>query len=114
VLRTDLTGAFRGSAAVAAGALTPDVLRGSRYRRLFPDVYAPAALTADLTLRSQAAHVLVEPDGVLSSTRPQTRRDLVREAEPAAPAGPCCASTHPPCCSDRTASSSARPGHDRV
>jgi hypothetical protein len=40
----DLSGPFRGSAAVAAGLLTRGLLRGSCYRRLFPDVYAPAAL----------------------------------------------------------------------
>jgi hypothetical protein len=31
--------AFRGTAAVAAGLLTPATLRGPRYLRLFPDTY---------------------------------------------------------------------------
>lgn len=34
----DLTGPFRGSDALAAGALTRGELRGPRFRRLFPDV----------------------------------------------------------------------------
>jgi very-short-patch-repair endonuclease len=63
---TDLTAPFRGSAAVAAGSLTRGVLRGPRYRRLFPDVYAPAALEPDLALRARAAGVLVDGRGVVS------------------------------------------------
>ena len=55
----DLSVPFRGSTAVAAGLLTPGILRGRRYRRLFPDVYAPALLEADLALRARAAGVLV-------------------------------------------------------
>jgi very-short-patch-repair endonuclease len=62
----DLTGPFRGSAAVAAGLLTPGVLRGPRYRRLFPDVHASAALTPDLALRARAAGVLVAGRGVVA------------------------------------------------
>ena len=34
--------AFRGSLAVAADLTTPRRLRGSRFQRLFPDVYCPA------------------------------------------------------------------------
>jgi very-short-patch-repair endonuclease len=63
---TDLTTAFRGSSAVAAGLLTPGVLRGPRYRRLFPDVYAPSALEPDLALRARAAGVLVAGRGVVA------------------------------------------------
>jgi very-short-patch-repair endonuclease len=48
---------FRGSEAVAAGLVTRGVLRGGRYRRLFPDVYVPATLAADLEVRSRAAFV---------------------------------------------------------
>lgn len=59
--------AFRGSSAVRAGLVTWDALRGPRYQRLFPDVYAPATgRTPDLTLRSRAAYRLVEGRGVLS------------------------------------------------
>lgn len=54
---------FRGSEAVAAGLVTPDQLRGPRFRRVFPDVYAPASLTFDLTTRSRAAFLLVRDRG---------------------------------------------------
>lgn len=63
---TDLARPFRGSAAVAAGLLTRGQLRGPRFQRLFPDVYAPAHLEPDLALRSAAAAVLVEGRGVLA------------------------------------------------
>jgi len=62
----DLSAPFRGSSAVAAGLLTPGVLRGRRYRRLFPDVYAPAILEVDLALRARAAGVLVAGRGVVA------------------------------------------------
>jgi very-short-patch-repair endonuclease len=62
----DISGPFRGSAAVAAGALGRGELAGPRFRRLFPDVYVPAEPVVDLALRSRAAYVLVEPYGVLA------------------------------------------------
>jgi very-short-patch-repair endonuclease len=62
----DLTEPFRGSTAVAAGLLTRGVLRGPRFRRLFPDVYAPAGLEVDLALRARAAGVLVVGRGVVA------------------------------------------------
>ncbi|HEV7788052.1 MAG TPA: DUF559 domain-containing protein [Pseudonocardia sp.] len=52
-----LGGVFRGSDAVAAGLLTASALRGPRYRRLLPDVYAPAELDADLALRARAGYL---------------------------------------------------------
>jgi len=54
---------FRGSEALAAGALTRGQLRGPRFRRVFPDVYAPAGLADDLTTRSLAAYLLVRDQG---------------------------------------------------
>jgi hypothetical protein len=62
----DLTRPFRGSAAVAAGLLSWGELRGPRFQKLFPDVYAPAHLEPTLALRSMAAAVLVEGRGVLA------------------------------------------------
>jgi very-short-patch-repair endonuclease len=56
---------FRGSVAVAAGLLTRAVLRGPRFRRLFPDVYVGADVEVDLAVRSLAAAVLVGDRGVL-------------------------------------------------
>ena len=58
---------FRGSRAVAAGLVTRDRLRGPRFVRVLPDVYARAHDTPpDLLLRSLAAFRLVEARGVLS------------------------------------------------
>ena len=59
--------AFRGSHAVAAGLVTPDRLRGPRFRRMFPGIYVPTGPEPpDLLLRSLAAYRLVEERGVLS------------------------------------------------
>ncbi|HEX8519637.1 MAG TPA: DUF559 domain-containing protein [Pseudonocardia sp.] len=56
---------FRGTDAVAAGLVTPGVLRGPRFRRLFPDVYIGADVGTDLTLRARAAHLLLRGRGVV-------------------------------------------------
>jgi very-short-patch-repair endonuclease len=56
---------FRGSHAIAAGLLTPAMLRGSRFRRLFPDIYVPVDAIVDLELLSRAAYLLVEGRGAL-------------------------------------------------
>lgn len=61
----DPTQPFRGSVAIAAGLVTPGVLRGPRFRRLFPDVYVPAAAVVDLELLSRAAYLLVAGRGAL-------------------------------------------------
>ena len=63
-MRSDLP--FRGSAAVAAGLVTPGRLRGPTFRRLFTDVYVAADVPVDLALRSRAAHLLVGDRGVLA------------------------------------------------
>ena len=49
-------GPFRGSAARGSGLITPGVLRGPRFRRLFPDIYVPADVDVTLTLRARAAY----------------------------------------------------------
>jgi hypothetical protein len=64
--RRRLDGVFRGSVAVAAGLVSPGELRGPRYNRLLPDVYAPAALPVDLVLRSRAAYLWAGGSGVLT------------------------------------------------
>jgi very-short-patch-repair endonuclease len=56
---------FRGSAAQAAGLLTPGVLRGPRFRRLFPDVYVGSAVEVDLAVRARGAYLLVGGRGVI-------------------------------------------------
>jgi very-short-patch-repair endonuclease len=60
--------AFRGTAAIAAGLLTPGELRGKRFQRLYPDTYVrtPNDGPPNLALRSHAAYRYLEPDGVLS------------------------------------------------
>ena len=58
-----LDGPFRGSVAVELGLVTKNQLAGRTYRRLFPDVYAPRELPADLALRSRAAYLLVADGG---------------------------------------------------
>jgi very-short-patch-repair endonuclease len=56
---------FRGTHAVAAGIVTPKMLRGPRFRRLFPDVYVASDVAVDLALRSRAAYLLVAGRGAL-------------------------------------------------
>lgn len=65
-MSTDLSGPFRGSAALSAGLLTRGVLRGPGFRRLFPDVYASSTREVDLALRARAAGVLVAGGGVVA------------------------------------------------
>lgn len=55
-----------GAAAVAAGLVTKDVLRGPRFHRLFPDTYVAAEDEPTLAVRSLAAYRYVEGRGVLS------------------------------------------------
>jgi very-short-patch-repair endonuclease len=60
-----LDGPFLGSAAVAAGLLTPAELRSPRFAAVFRDVFVPAGFVLDLVGRSRAAHLLLPPDGAL-------------------------------------------------
>ncbi|MHA6781074.1 endonuclease domain-containing protein [Pseudonocardia saturnea] len=46
--------------------VTRGVLRGPRYRRVFPDVYVAAHLTLTLAQLSRAAYLLVEGSGVVA------------------------------------------------
>lgn len=57
---------FRGSDALACGALTRGVLYGPGYRRLYPDVHIDSAGEVDFAMWSRAAHELVAPRGVLA------------------------------------------------
>lgn len=56
---------FRGSVAVAAGLVSPNQLRGPRFRRLFTDVYVVARAEVTLALRSRGAYLLVAGRGTL-------------------------------------------------
>ncbi|GAA1832399.1 hypothetical protein GCM10009836_08160 [Pseudonocardia ailaonensis] len=57
---------FRGSWAVRAGMVSAAQVNGSRFVRVFPDVYVPAGSVLDLGLRSRAAFLLMQTRGVLS------------------------------------------------
>ena len=52
----DICGVFCGSEAVAAGVLTPDQLRGPSFRRLYRDVYLPAAMPVTHPCAARALH----------------------------------------------------------
>ncbi len=57
---------FRGSAIVAAGALSPRELRSPAWRRLFRHVYACANLAITLEVRAVAAAGLLVPGSVVT------------------------------------------------
>jgi very-short-patch-repair endonuclease len=61
----DLSQPFRGSDAIAAGLVTPKVLRGPRFRRLLTGIYIRADVEITLEVRSRAAHLLVDGRGAL-------------------------------------------------
>ncbi len=61
----DLHQPFRGTEAVAAGLVTPKVLRGPRFRRLFTGIYIRADAEITFEVRSRAAHLLVAGRGAL-------------------------------------------------
>lgn len=62
----DFNAPFRGSLAVAAGLVTKGQLRGSGFRKLFPDIYLPVGLAATLAMRSRGANLLVAESGALA------------------------------------------------
>ncbi|MGH3918862.1 MAG: hypothetical protein ACRDSG_07460 [Pseudonocardiaceae bacterium] len=55
----ELSGPFRGSEAVATGAVTAGQLRGSQFRRIFRDVYLPTALPLTHEVRCQGAALIL-------------------------------------------------------
>jgi hypothetical protein len=59
-------GPILGSAAIARGDFTRAELRSDRFAQVYRDVFVPAGRKLDLRLRSQAAALLVPPDGALS------------------------------------------------
>ena len=58
-----LDGPFRGSDAVRGGWLTKGQLYGPRFVRVFLDVYVPRGTELNLSTRSRAAYLHVEPRG---------------------------------------------------
>jgi len=61
-----LRGVFRGSVAVRRGLVTPDGLRGPRYRALFRDVHIAADVPVTHALRARAAAGVLRPGAVVS------------------------------------------------
>ncbi|HVH23913.1 MAG TPA: hypothetical protein VNA11_15800 [Pseudonocardia sp.] len=76
--------AFRGSAAIRAGLVTPGQLRGPRYLRLFPDTYVRREREPPgLCLRSYAAHLYSGRRGILAGYSAADR-----QGAPCDPKGP--------------------------
>jgi hypothetical protein len=57
---------FVGSAAVAAGLVTPDQLRGPRFTQVFQGIHVRADAEVDFAVRCQAAALLSGGRGVLA------------------------------------------------
>ncbi|MGH3811858.1 MAG: endonuclease domain-containing protein [Pseudonocardiaceae bacterium] len=72
----DLNGPFRGSKAVATGAVTEGQLRGSQFRRIFRDVYLPAALPLTHEVRCQGAALILPEEAVITGRSAATLRGL--------------------------------------
>jgi very-short-patch-repair endonuclease len=75
---------FRGSEAVATGVLTPGQLRGGRFRRIFRDVYVPAALPLTHEVRCQGAALVLPAEAVITGRSAATLRGvpLARTEDP--------------------------------
>ncbi|HEY9414781.1 MAG TPA: DUF559 domain-containing protein [Pseudonocardia sp.] len=58
-----MTEPFRGTEALKAGRLTRAQLYGTRFRRVYPDVYVPADAEPDFAALSRAAYLLVQDRG---------------------------------------------------
>lgn len=80
----DLSGPFRGSEAVAAGALTVGQLRGPGVRRLFQDVYVVVGTPDSHELRCAGAALALPPEAIITGRSAATLRGapLARPGEP--------------------------------
>jgi very-short-patch-repair endonuclease len=56
---------FRGTEAVAVGLVTPKVLRGPRFHRLFTGIYVHAEVPITFEVRSRGAYLLLDGRGAL-------------------------------------------------
>lgn len=63
---SELSGPFRGSEAIAAGVVTRKQLAAPRYRRVFRDVYVPAATALTHELRCECAALVLPADAVIT------------------------------------------------
>lgn len=71
-----LSGPFRGSEAVATGAVTAGQLRGQQFRRIFRDVYVPAELPVTHEVRCQGAALILPEKAVITGRSAATLRGL--------------------------------------
>ena len=80
----DICGVFRGSEAVAAGVLTADQLRGSQFRRLYRDVYLPAAMPVTHPVCCEGIALALPTDAVITGRSAATLRGvpLARATDP--------------------------------
>lgn len=80
----DLTGVFRGTEAVAAGAVTKEQLRGPGIRRLFRDVYLPAGERIIHQRRCEGAALITPAEAVLTGRSAATMLgvELARTGDP--------------------------------
>ncbi|GAB2935380.1 DUF559 domain-containing protein [Rhodococcus aerolatus] len=80
----DLTGPFRGSEAIASGALSRAQLRSPLVRRLFRGVYLPAATPVTHEIKARAATLVIPGSAVVTGLSAAAVRgvDLVRPDDP--------------------------------
>jgi very-short-patch-repair endonuclease len=80
----DLVGVFRGTEALAAGAVTKEQLRGPAVRRLFRDVYLPAHERCTHTRWCEGAALIAPPQAVLTGRSAATVLgiELARPSDP--------------------------------
>ncbi|MGH3975198.1 MAG: endonuclease domain-containing protein, partial [Pseudonocardiaceae bacterium] len=86
----DICGVFRGSEAIAAGVLTADQLRGAQFRRLYRDVYLPAAMPVTHPMRCEGIALILPTTAVITGRSAATLRglQLARAADPVEIAAP--------------------------
>ncbi len=81
---SDICGVFRGSETVAAGALTADQLRGPQFRRLYRDVYLPAAMPVTHQVCCEGIALVLPTAAVITGRSAATLRgiQLARATDP--------------------------------
>jgi very-short-patch-repair endonuclease len=81
---SDICGVFRGSEAVAAGVLTADQLRGPQFRRLYRDVYLPAAMSVTHPVCCEGIALALPPAAVITGRSAATLQGipLARATDP--------------------------------
>ncbi|MGH3673419.1 MAG: endonuclease domain-containing protein [Pseudonocardiaceae bacterium] len=73
---TDICGVFRGSDAVAGGALTAEQLRAPQFRRLYRDVYLPAGMPITHARRCEGLALILPSDAAITGRSAATLRGI--------------------------------------